>query len=111
MKMAQTMAPPPGGPPQGAPPQGGPPQEQEDGGPEDLLKALDGIQKALMSLLEGMKGSAPPEALKLLQTASDSFNQFMAMIGGKGGQAPGPSAPPAQADSMAGQNPNARPVG
>ena len=96
---------PPQGPPQGAPQgPGGPPQ---GGGPDDANQMIKIIQDGLNTIVQAIGPSSPPEAQKLLQTASDAFNQYVDMV--SGGAAKPQGAQPPQSEMTAG-NPNARPM-
>jgi hypothetical protein len=85
--------------------------ESTDGG-NPASEAILGLSEALNSLTSGLEGAIPPEALKDLQMAKQSYESFISKAGAAlGVKAPAAGQQPAEAMGAQGAVPADQPMG
>lgn len=62
---------------------------QPPSGP-DAMKAITGVMDVIMNIGDALQGKAPPEALKALASAGQSYKAFLGAMGMPMGEAPAP---------------------
>ena len=86
------------------------PEQGEEGSSDQVMQAMMQV-KDVLAQLQQLQGALPPEAMKALQTASSSYEQFLtSAMGVMGGEAPEAAPAGATQEPMAAGNKNAVPV-